>query len=79
MTEQIEKFLQASPGRFSSARLMFVAGLLWAMAVSTAGLFTLHWTAGEFIAVFAGISSPFIALKLGQKSMEKPLTEGGEK
>lgn len=75
----VTKFLQSRPGSFSSARLMFVIGLIWSMAVSTIMVFALHWTAGEFIAVFTSTSGVFVALKLGQKPMEgksNPIDDG---
>jgi hypothetical protein len=65
------QFLQSDKGNFSSARLVFVVGILWSMIVSTLMVFLMKWTAGEFIAVFTATSGVFIALKLGQKPMEK--------
>ena len=77
MTEQVEKFLQSSPGHFSSARLMFVVGLLWSMIMTTIGVITLKWEVGSACAFFGSTSGTFIALKLGQKTMEKPKIEEG--
>jgi hypothetical protein len=65
------QFLQSDKGNFSSARLVFVVGILWSMIVSTLMVFLMKWTAGEFIAVFTATSGVFIALKLGQKPMER--------
>jgi hypothetical protein len=70
MIEQAEKFLQSSPGHFSSARLMFVVGLLWSMVMTTVGLLILRWEVGAACAFFGSTSGTFIALKLGQKTME---------
>lgn len=70
---------ESSPGNTSSARVMFVIGLVYAMVISAVGLLLLKWTSGEFIAVFAATSGVFIGLKLGQKPMEKTppnVTEG---
>jgi hypothetical protein len=64
-------FFETSPGNFSSSRLMFVIGLFWSMAISSVGIFMLDWKPGELIAVFTATSGVFIALKLGQKPMEK--------
>lgn len=64
------KFLQSDKGNYSSARLMFVIGMIWSMIVSTLMVFLMKWTAGEFIAVFTSTSGVFVALKLGQKPME---------
>ncbi len=64
-------FLQSDSGNYSSARLMFVIGLVWTMTISTIGMIALKWTAGELIAVFTATSGVFVALKLGQKPMEK--------
>ena len=63
-------FLQSDNGNFSSARLMFVIGLSWAMLFTTFGALALKWTPGEIIAVFSAVSAVFVALKLGQKPME---------
>ena len=63
-------FLEEAPGVKSSNRLIFVAGVLWSMAVSTAMLLIFKWTAGEFIAVFTSTSAVFFGAKLIQKPME---------
>ncbi len=67
----MNKYLQSAQGNYSSARLMFVIGLVWSMAYTTIGTFLLNWTVGESIALFTATSGVFIALKLGQKPMEK--------
>lgn len=64
-------FFQDEKGLFSSMRLIFFLGMIWAMAASTILTIIFKWTPGEFIAVFTSNSAPFIALKLGQKPMEK--------
>jgi hypothetical protein len=64
-------YLQSASGNNSSTRLMFVFGLLWSMAFTTIGAFSLNWGSGECIAVFTATSSVFVALKLVQKPMEK--------
>jgi hypothetical protein len=64
-------FLNAPNGDFSSARLMFVVGLSWTIAFTTYGALALAWTPGEIIAVFTALSAVWVALKLGQKPMEK--------
>jgi hypothetical protein len=66
----ITNFLQSSPGNFSSTRLMFVIGLLWAMTITTIGAFMLKWSPGEIIAVYSALSGISVGLKLGQKPME---------
>lgn len=67
----MNKYLQSANGNYSSARLMFVIGLVWSMAITSIGLFTLGWNTGEAIALFGATSGVFVALKLGQKPMEK--------
>jgi len=66
-----QSFLQAPNGDFSSARLMFVIGLCWTILFTTYGALALKWTPGEIIAVFTALSAVWVALKLGQKPMEK--------
>jgi len=66
----ITNFLQSSPGNFSSTRLMFVIGLLWAMALTTFGAIVLKWEPGSIIAVYSALSGISVGLKLGQKPME---------
>jgi hypothetical protein len=61
---------ETSAGNTSSTRVMFVIGLVWSMALTTAGSFILKWTPGEIIAVFSALSGVFVALKLVQKPME---------
>jgi hypothetical protein len=67
-------FLQSDNGNFSSARLMFVIGLAYDMVITALGLFILEWSSGEAIAFFSAVSAVFVALKLGQKPMEKDNT-----
>lgn len=74
----VEGFLQSSPGRFSSARLMFVIGMGWAMIMTTAGLTSLGWKVGEACAFFGATTTVFVALKLGQKPMENKPKEKEE-
>jgi hypothetical protein len=64
-------FLQSDNGNFSSARLMFIIGLSWTILFTTYGALALKWTPGEIIAVFTALSAVWVALKLGQKPMEK--------
>jgi hypothetical protein len=70
-------FLQSAQGNNSSARLMFVIGLVWTMALSTIGALALKWTPGELIAVFTATSGVFVALKLGQKPLENKEPKNG--
>jgi hypothetical protein len=74
----IEGFLQSSPGRFSSARLMFVIGMGWSMLMTTMGLVSLGWKVGEACAFFGATTGVFVALKLGQKPMETKQKEKEE-
>jgi hypothetical protein len=67
----MKEFLQSDRRNFSSARLMFMIGILWSMTISTIGAFSMGWSSGELIAVFSATSGVFVALKLGQKPMEK--------
>ena len=64
-------YLQSAAGNNSSTRLMFVVGLCWSILFTTVGAFMLKWNPGECIAVFTSTSAVFVALKLGQKPMEK--------
>jgi len=72
ITMKANGFLQAPNGNYSSARLMFVIGLLYAMIMTSAGLFFLTWSAGEGMAFFGAISAVFIGLKLGQQGIGEP-------
>ena len=63
-------FFQEITGAKSSARLVFVIGMAWAMTVTTLMTIIMGWSAGEFIAVFTSRSAVFVGLKLGQKPME---------
>jgi hypothetical protein len=72
-------FLQAPNGNFSSARLMFMIGLFYAMGMTTSGLFFLGWTAGEGMAFFGAISMVFVGLKLGQQGIGEPGPTDAEK
>lgn len=63
-------YTEERPGVKSSIRLMFLGGMFWAMAFTTLGAFVSKWSSGEVIAVFAGISAPFVGLKIAQKPME---------
>ena len=63
-------FLQTDNGNFSSARLMFIVGLCYAMVVTVLGFFFLGWSPGEGIAFLTSISAVYVGLKLGQKPME---------
>lgn len=64
------KYLKDDFGNSSSTRLMFVIGLSWSMVVSTVFTWFFKWSAAEFVLVFTTTNGTFIALKLGQKSME---------
>lgn len=66
-----EFFKETGNKNLSSARLIFVIGMIWAMTISTLLTIFMQWSAGEFIAVFTAQSGVFIGLKLGQKPMEK--------
>lgn len=63
-------YLKENNGQHSSTRLMFVIGMIWAMATSSLFTYLFKWSAAEFILVFTTISGTFIGLKLGQKPME---------
>ena len=67
---------ETSPGNPSSARVMFVVGLAWAMLMTSLGVFFLAWTVGESVAFFSATSAVFVALKLGQKPMENKQNGG---
>ena len=61
---------QEANGTNSSARVIFVIGMAWAMAFTTAGAFALAWSPGSIVAVFGALSGVFVGLKLGQKAQE---------
>lgn len=63
---------ESTPGNTSSARIMFVVGLCWCIAMTSIGLLWLKWPVGESIGFFTATSAVFVSLKLGQKAMEKP-------
>jgi len=63
---------ESTPGNTSSARVMFVIGLTWAIVMTTVGLIWLHWGCGEAVAFFSATSGVFVTLKLGQKVIERP-------
>lgn len=63
-------YLTEENGHKSSNRLMFVIGLIWAMAFTTIMAISQKWEAGAIIAVFTSLSGVFVGLKLGQKPME---------
>jgi hypothetical protein len=63
-------FLQSDNGANSSARLIFIIGILWAIVYTTIFSFAVKLSVGEIVALFGGISGPFFALKLIQKPME---------
>ena len=64
-------FFQEATGSKSTARAIFVGGMIWAMGFTTIGTFALDWTPGNIIAVFGALSGVFIGLKLGQKPLEE--------
>jgi hypothetical protein len=64
------EFFQEANGAKSSTRVIFVIGVLWAIAMTTLGFVMLHWAVGEGVAFFTASSAVFIGLKLGQKPME---------
>lgn len=63
-------YTEERPGVKSSIRLVFLSGMIWAMIFTSVGAFVFKWSYGEIIAVFTGISAPFIGIKIGQKPME---------
>lgn len=63
-------FLQSDNGANSSARLMFIVGICWAIVYTTVFSIMSKLGVGEIVALFGGISGPFFALKLIQKPME---------
>lgn len=67
----MKDFFKDEKGNFSSNRLIFVLGMIWAMCISSLFAYIFEWNAGEFIAVFTSNSAVFVGLKLGQKPMEK--------
>jgi hypothetical protein len=72
------EFFQEENGTKSSARLVFLGGMIWSVLFTTAGTFILKWTPGELIAVFSAASAVFIGLKLGQKPMESKKNGNGQ-
>jgi uncharacterized membrane protein len=72
---KMREILQEENGGFSSNRLIFVIGMIWAMSVSTIMTIIFKWSPGEFIAVFTSNSAVFVGLKLGQKPMESKLNK----
>jgi hypothetical protein len=63
---------ESTEGNTSSARVMFVLGLVWTILMTSVGLLWLKWGVGEAIAFFTATSGVFVTLKLGQKAIEKP-------
>ena len=63
-------FKEATGVGNSSTRVMFIGGIAWAIAFTTAFSFTTSLGVGEIVALFGGLSGPFFALKLIQKPME---------
>jgi hypothetical protein len=63
---------ESTEGNTSSARVMFVLGLVWTILMTSVGLLWLSWAVGEAIAFFTATSGVFVTLKLGQKAIEKP-------
>ena len=68
-------FLQSDNGANSSARLMFIIGLSWAIVYTSVFSIFASLSVGEIVALFGGISGPFFALKLIQKPMEEKAVE----
>jgi hypothetical protein len=62
-------FFKEANGNDSSARLIFIIGSLWNMAVSTY-LLVIGTTPAIVLAFFSGVEAVLIGLKLGQKPME---------
>lgn len=63
-------FLREASGGYSSARLIFIIGSIWAMAI-TSYLAVSDTDVPVLIAFFTAIEGVWIALKLGQKPMEQ--------
>jgi len=63
-------FLRESTGGFSSNRLIFVIGSIWAMALTTYLAFQ-ETDIPVLIAFFSAVEGVWVALKLGQKPMEQ--------
>jgi len=67
---------QESNGSFSATRVIFFVGMIWAMLfTSLMYFFGYDVSPTQVIAVFTALSGVFIALKLGQKPMEKQTNE----
>lgn len=64
------EFFKEENGRDSSARLIFIIGMIWSMLFTTILTFVAQLEVTSIIALFSANSGVFIALKLGQKSME---------
>ena len=63
-------FLKDGDGGFSSTRLIFVIGSVWAMGITTY-LATRGVDIPVLIAFFSAVEGVWVGLKLGQKPMEK--------
>lgn len=63
-------FLREASGGYSSARLIFIIGSIWAMTI-TSYLAVSDTDVPVLIAFFTAIEGVWIALKLGQKPMEQ--------
>ena len=75
-------YLTEETGKNSSLRVMFIAGMAWAMLLGTLVLwmgYKLTWEPNAIIAVFTSIflssSGVFTGMKLAQKPMESKKKE----
>lgn len=62
-------FLKEASGGYSSARLIFIIGSAWSMAM-TSYLAVQGTDVPTLIAFFTAVEAVWVALKLGQKPME---------
>jgi hypothetical protein len=69
MAEKIG-LLNENNGQKSMTRVVFLLGSIWAMALTTFLAIT-GTEPGILIAVFGSLQGTYVALKLGQKPMEK--------
>jgi hypothetical protein len=74
-------YLETAPGNKSVTRLIFLLGIVWAIAFTTVFAILTKLGVGEIVALFGGLSGPFFALKLIQKPMEEkePITPKDDK
>jgi len=69
--KNISEFVKDSNGQFSSARLVFLTGSLWAMVITTIIVLKDMSNITNGIAFFSAVEGILTGVKLGQKPMEK--------